>query len=105
MSVKFPDILRHENENYAIVDINDIRGIYIVESLDAIQGIPEDKRRGGAIVSIIGISGICSGRTRRQTTGPTLKPPKIYDFSFPIHKLRSQNPSKNIPCGTSGGIC
>lgn len=55
MSVKFPDILRHENENYAIVDINDIRGIYIVESLDAIQGIPEDKRRGGAIVSIIGI--------------------------------------------------
>ena len=55
MSVKFPDILRHENENYAIVDINDIRGIYIVESLDAIQEIPEDKRRGGAIASIIGI--------------------------------------------------
>lgn len=54
MSVKFPDILRHENENYAIVDINDIRGIYIVESLDAIQEIPEDKRRGGAIASIIG---------------------------------------------------
>jgi len=30
--VKFPDILKHENENYAIVDSNDVRGFYITES-------------------------------------------------------------------------
>lgn len=29
--VKFPDILKHENENYAIVDSNDVRGFYITE--------------------------------------------------------------------------
>ena len=56
MSVKFPDIIQHENEKYAVVDINDIRGIYIIDSLteENLKNIPKDKRKPGAIISIVG---------------------------------------------------
>ena len=55
MSVKFPDILKHENsEKYAIVDANDIRGLYTVSSLSDIPNIPFDKRKCGGIVSVKG---------------------------------------------------
>lgn len=54
MSVKFPDILQHENPNYAILDINDIRGIYSLDSLDNLLEIPSDKRRKAGILSVAG---------------------------------------------------
>jgi len=54
MPLYYPDILKHENSNYAIVDLNDIRGISIINSTSDFYTIPIDKRKIGFIISIIG---------------------------------------------------
>lgn len=56
MAIKFPDILKHENDEYAIVNINDIRGISSVNDVTSRNNIPLDKRILGNLVSIIGDS-------------------------------------------------
>jgi len=56
MPLHYPDILTHENPNYSIVDLNDIRGISIINSTSEFNTIPLDKRKIGAIVSVIGNS-------------------------------------------------
>ncbi len=53
MAVKFPDILEHENVNYAIVSADQIRGISVVNSLTDRNNIPSNKRLLGSIVSVI----------------------------------------------------
>lgn len=54
MAINFPDILSHENQNYAIVDVNQLRGLATVNNITERNNIPQDKRLLGSIVSIVG---------------------------------------------------
>jgi hypothetical protein len=67
MPVFYPDILEHNNNNRALVDITELRGnAYPLNSLSDTGSIPEDKRKVGAIVFVTssgafyGFSGITS---------------------------------------------
>lgn len=53
MAITQPDILEHENKDkYAIVDINDVRGLIIIEQLSDLINVPLDKRKIGGIASV-----------------------------------------------------
>jgi hypothetical protein len=53
MPVFYPDILEHNNNNRALVDITELRGnAYPLNSLSDTGSIPEDKRKVGAIVFV-----------------------------------------------------
>lgn len=51
MSLKYPDILEHNNDNYALIDSNQIRGYAVVDTLSNRDTIALDKRKQGMIVS------------------------------------------------------
>ncbi|CAB4142946.1 hypothetical protein UFOVP449_94 [uncultured Caudovirales phage] len=55
MALKFPDILQHNNTNYAIVDANQVRGTAFTLSNLSQTGssIPDDKRSTGIIVFVV----------------------------------------------------
>jgi hypothetical protein len=53
MPLKFPDILEHNNSNFALVDSTELRGTsYPLNILTDTGSVPSDKRKEGAIVFI-----------------------------------------------------
>lgn len=74
MPVFYPDILEHNNNNRALVDITELRGnAYPLNQLSDTGSIPEDKRKIGAIVFVTssgafyGFSGTTSSLWNDQT--------------------------------------
>lgn len=53
MALKFPDILQHNNTNYALIDSSQVRGTaYSITNLSDTGSIPNDKRNLGIIVFV-----------------------------------------------------
>lgn len=53
MALKFPDILQHNNSNYALIDSSQVRGTaYGITNLSDTGSIPSDKRNTGIIVFV-----------------------------------------------------
>lgn len=59
MAVNFPDELKHNNDNYSIVDNTNVRGgPFVVSSVAARDAIPINKRKSASIVTVETIPGI-----------------------------------------------
>ena len=55
MALNYPDILQHNNSNYALLDASQLRGnAYVIGSLIQTGSIPEDKRNPGSILFATG---------------------------------------------------
>jgi len=55
MALNYPDILQHNNSNYALLDVSQLRGnAYVIGSLIQTGSIPEDKRNPGSIIFATG---------------------------------------------------
>jgi len=55
MALNYPDILQHNNSNYALLDASQLRGnAYVINSLSATGSVPSDKRNPGSIIFATG---------------------------------------------------